>query len=741
MNVSNLAVRILLEAAQAASVPRDEVIAGLGLEEALDAPLGRIRWDTFVTIMDRIFDCVGRDPERLRVVGGHMVLAPSFEPVKIIARSLVSMRTLYEMGNKWVSRALIPLVPLTVEFPSEHRVVFRGAVPEPYAGSAPLFWLFEGCMREVPRQLGLPCAVIEQSTITPRTIDTRIAYPGSMSLVGRAIKSVRAVFSVHRTLQVLERQRGEFERGLEAMQRGSDELRGVLDQLPDLLVVHRDGSILWANRAALQEFGYAAPDEIVGWSLLSLIDEPSVPVARARLLCPPGEVAAPVEVKARHRDGTLLTLELLRPQVVVFGGAPAGLAVARDVRERVRMQQQLILSDRLASLGVLAASVAHEINNPLACALGGLESVSAALDDQTNPRLNEALDVMGEGMDRVRRIVRDLRTLGQSDDARVTAVDPNAALESTLTLVAKRLAGRARVERDYQDVPPVCANPARLGQVLLNIVLNAIDAIPEGAPADNVVRLATGHGAEGCVFLEISDSGPGIPADVLGHIFDPFFTTKAAGQGTGLGLTICQRIVNELGGKISATSALGGGTTLRVVLPVAEGSIPSDSVSVLPVPAAARGREETRGLPRPRVLLVDDEVRLLGVLSMALGSYDVTTVSSVEEALERIAEEAYDVVVSDVMLPGLGGVDFFVEVERSWPELRDHFVFMTGGPHGQEIRNQIASTQRPCLEKPFRAEELIEVIETILRQTPRRPFRSHSILIAVGPEARRSGNT
>jgi two-component system cell cycle sensor histidine kinase/response regulator CckA len=582
-----------------------------------------------------------------------------------------------------------------------------------------------------------------------------------MSFVGRAIKSLRAVFSAHRTLQVLERQRGEFVRGLEAIQRGSDELRGVLDQLPDLLVIHRDGTILWANRAVLQEFGYDAPDEIVGKSLLSLIDEPSVPAARARLLRPPGEVAAPVEVQARHRDGTLLTLELLRPQVVVFGGAPAGLAVARDVRERVRMQEQLILSDRLASLGVLAASVAHEINNPLACALGGLESASSALEGQTIRGLNETLEVVREGMDRVRRIVRDLRMLGQSDDARVVAVDPNAALESTLTLVAKRLAGRARIERDYQTVPPVRANQARLGQVLLNILLNAIDAIPEGAHADNVIRLATGWNAEGQVFLEISDSGQGIPPDVLGHIFDPFFTTKATGQGTGLGLTICHRIVNDLGGKISATSALGVGTTLRVALPVMDALTPStdgeegqtsDGVPLPPVPYAAGAKEERRWSQTPRVLLVDDEKRLLDVLRMALASYEVTTASSVEEALGRIAEEAYDVVVSDVTMPGRGGVDLFAEVEQAKPLLRDRFVFMTGGPHRQGTRDQIASSHRPCLEKPFHGEELIQVIETVLRDAQIRPVPSHSILVTAGqgqgvestgsdPEVRRPGRT
>jgi CheY-like chemotaxis protein len=387
--------------------------------------------------------------------------------------------------------------------------------------------------------------------------------------------------------------------------------------------------------------------------------------------------------------------------------------VARDVRERVRMQQQLILSDRLASLGVLAASVAHEINNPLACAIGGLESASATLEGHTGPRAKEALEVAAEGMERVRRIVNDLRTLGRGDDTRAVAVDPNAALESTLTLVTKRIARRARIERVYREVPPVRASPARLGQVILNILLNAIDAIPEGAPADHVISLATDSDAQGRVLLEISDSGAGIPSDSLDRIFDPFFTTKADGQGTGLGLTICHRIVSELGGTISVTSSPGSGTHVRIALPAAPGAVSRvkepDRKDAFPASPIARAGKA------PRILIVDDERRLLSVLRMALETYDVTTASSVQEALGRIAEEAYDVVVSDIMMPGGGGIDLFAEVEQSRPELRDRFVFMTGGSLAEETREHIVRSRRPCLEKPFRGEALIEVIEAVLR--------------------------
>jgi DNA-binding NtrC family response regulator len=148
----------------------------------------------------------------------------------------------------------------------------------------------------------------------------------------------------------------------------------------------------------------------------------------------------------------------------------------------------------------------------------------------------------------------------------------------------------------------------------------------------------------------------------------------------------------------------------------------SPPASYAPVP-------RTKDDETPRVLLVDDEKRLLGVLRMALASYDVTTASSVDEALERIAEGDYDVVVSDVMMPGRSGVDLFAEVEQLRPELRDCFVFMTGGLQGRGTREQIASTQRPCIEKPFRGEELIEAIEAVLRDAQQRPVPAHSMLV------------
>jgi PAS domain S-box-containing protein len=719
MDVSHRAVRNIIDAAEASSLPVDEILFGLGLEEALIARK-RIRWDVLVTILNRIFECLGQDCERMRDLGAAMVRTPSFDHLQVLARSLLSVRMLHEIGTKWMAPAFFPHMPLSVEFPAEGRVVFRGSIPDRYTGCAPFFWLFEGCMREIPRLLGLPPAVLEQSTVTSHTLETQFAYTSSKSLPEQAVKVLRAAFSIPRAIRELERHRGEFETGLEAMRRGTDELMGVLDQLPDLLVIHRDGSILWGNRALIEVFGFDGQDEVVGKPLLSLFDETSVPVARARLLGPSGEVVPALEVQARRRDGALLTLELTRPQVVLFGGAPAGLAVARDVGERVRMQRQLIVSDRLASLGVLAAGVAHEINNPLACALGGLEVANMELAGRETPRLCEALEVMGEGMDRVRTIVRDLRTLGQSDDAQVIAVDVNAALESTITLVAKTLARRARVERDYRSVPHARANPARLGQVLLNLVLNAIDAIPVGAPGDNIIRIETSRDAEGRVVIEISDSGPGIPSDVLGRMFDPFFTTKPVGQGTGLGLAICHRIVTELGGKISVDSALGVGTTLRVALPAV------DTITKSPDDME---REKGIAAKKLRVLLVDDEQRILKILRMVLMRHHVTTATNVDEALARIAQEpAFDVVVSDVMMPGRSGVDFFAALQKLEPELCDRFLFITAGALGSDTTLEIARTKRPCLDKPFNGKELQVAIEAILRDARPRAVPSHSIV-------------
>ena len=272
---------------------------------------------------------------------------------------------------------------------------------------------------------------------------------------------------------------------------------------------------------------------------------------------PIGAVKTTQEIRFVRKDGAVIVCELAPATEVEFEGAPARLLVGRDVTERKRLQDQLRLSERMAALGVLAAGVAHEINNPLSFAHMSVYAASEALTDPSEAaraRAREALATAREGIERVRTIVGDLRTLSRADDDAVEEVDVHAVLDSTLGLAAAEVRARARVVRDYGNLPLVAGNRARLGQVFLNLLLNAADAMPATGSADGEIRLRTSVDGDGRIVVEVSDNGDGIAPDVLPRIFDPFFTTTSAGTGTGLGLSICHRIVTSLGGEISVQS-------------------------------------------------------------------------------------------------------------------------------------------------------------------------------------------
>jgi signal transduction histidine kinase len=226
----------------------------------------------------------------------------------------------------------------------------------------------------------------------------------------------------------------------------------------------------------------------------------------------------------------------------------------------------------MASIGMLAAGVAHEVNNPLAYVLNNVEIAMkqlAPLGEATRQG-REALGVALEGVDRIRTIVRDLLALSRVNDVPIGPIDVPVVVESTLALARKEIAERAQLVYEHEPVALSRGTVARLGQVLLNLVANALEAMPEGARVTNELRVVVRPSAFGGAIVEVSDNGVGIPAEHCPRLFDPFFTTKAPGLGTGLGLSITQRLVSEMGGELSFESVVKRGSTFRVTLPPAD---------------------------------------------------------------------------------------------------------------------------------------------------------------------------
>jgi signal transduction histidine kinase len=246
--------------------------------------------------------------------------------------------------------------------------------------------------------------------------------------------------------------------------------------------------------------------------------------------------------------------------------------LTHEVAERERMQNKLLLADRMVSLGTLAAGVAHEINNPLAYTIANLEYIGESLRELD--RIPSAVDVPGvraalkdavEGAERVRRIVKDMKTLSRVDDGKMAMVDVEQALDASVNMAARDLRHKARIVKEYARVGFARANEGQLVQVFVNLLVNASHAIA-GSSSDNEVRIATSLDGEGRIAIEIADTGSGIPDEVLPRIFDPFFTTKPIGVGTGLGLSICHSLLTGMGGQIEVTSKVGVGTRFRITL-------------------------------------------------------------------------------------------------------------------------------------------------------------------------------
>jgi PAS domain S-box-containing protein len=417
--------------------------------------------------------------------------------------------------------------------------------------------------------------------------------------------------------------------------------------------------------------------------------------------------------------------ELAAP-ILDDGALLGGVLVLRDVSERQRMQKQVGLGERLASLGTLAAGMCHEINNPLTFIMANAQFLESAIDgwqrqlreqgsfelaDRTW-KARQALDDLREGAERIRRIIADLSVFGRPLDEPCSPTDVRACVEWALRVSAAQTRTRARVIKDVKPVPPVNATETRLSQVLVNLLINAAHAVPEGDAERQTIRVATDVDEHGRVVLSVEDSGGGIPPEILPHIFDPFFTTKLDGIGSGLGLATCHGIVQSLGGEIRVFSRFGEGSRFEVLLPPAPDS-GGDLLTADPEPA-----RPPQQLGRGRILVVDDEPRLLRTVQGLLeAQHDVVAVTDARDALGLIVGGArFDLVLCDVMMPGWGGMDLYQRVVELGLPLAGRFVFVTGGAFTARARSFLASTSNALLQKPFDPPALQAVIARALHR-------------------------
>jgi PAS domain S-box-containing protein len=407
-----------------------------------------------------------------------------------------------------------------------------------------------------------------------------------------------------------------------------------------------------------------------------------------------------------REDGTVRWLHCRGVLAQAADGTPTVVAgSSQDVTDQKMLEAKLLLSDRLASIGTMASGIAHEINNPLAYVATNLEVLERQLAASAPPsRLREALDAARHGSDRVREIVRGLKSFARPEDECLAPVPLPRVLDFAVRIVSREIEPRARLVQDIEaGVGLVLATEARLTQVFVNLLVNAAHAIERGTLEQNEIHIRLGRTPDGRACVEIRDTGSGISDGNLERIFDPFFTTKPVGIGTGLGLAICKSIVDDIGGEIQVESKVGAGSTFRVVLPVVEDE------AILPTPRpepVLDGDGKTSRLRR--VLIVDDEDRYAKSLELLLASdYEVALAKDGKRALDLFSSgERFDVILCDLMMPRMTGMDLHEALAELAPDQRGRMVFLTGGATNELARAFLARPDIKHLEKPLELPKL-----------------------------------
>ncbi len=520
----------------------------------------------------------------------------------------------------------------------------------------------------------------------------------------------------------------ERKRTEEALLRSERSFRKLIERAPESICVHRDRRFIYVNPAMLAALRYEKASDLIGRPVLDVIHPDDRDKVRERVQSVPanGQPVPPMEMRSLRRDGTSYDSETVA-LTLDFDGAPSVLVMGRDITERKQMQAQLLQNDRMVVMGTLAAGVGHEINNPLTYVLSNLSLAGEEVErlsqecEQGAPelagergwrsRLRELREMLTEawtGAERVRTIVRDLKIFSRQGEERREPVDVQEVLKVSIKMSFHELRSRARLVKHYESVPSVYADSSRLGQVFLNLLVNAAQAIPEGNAQGSEITVRVRRDGLDRVAVEVSDTGVGIRPEVLPRIFEPFFTTKSVGSGTGLGLSICHGIIQSLGGEISVRSELGRGSTFTVLLPTV--AVASSSAEPTPVPVG-RGRGA-------QVLVIDDEPGVGRALARMLGGqHQATVVDSGQEALERLLSGVpFDVIFCDLMMPGLSGMDLYERMQELRPGLAGRFIFMTGGAFTPRARGFLERIPNGWIEKPFEPQQIVRLLGRVLRE-------------------------
>ncbi len=472
-------------------------------------------------------------------------------------------------------------------------------------------------------------------------------------------------------------------------------LSRILDLIRECVIVaDSTGHIVYVSKAAERVLGFL-PDDLIDrhFSILGLHLRPAQETAEKTMAF-------------RRKDGEIVSLSVASHTIAsVSGREPYLVSVLRDATAEWRLKEQLLQSEKMSALGQLVSGVAHDLNNPLTSITGYAQLLSAQNSD---PRFRRALEVIASESMRASRIVKNLLTFARKTPPERTLLGLNGLVLKTLELkVHDFQMNRITVHTDLEpDLPLTLLDFHQIQQVLLNLLINAEQAM-RSQKDSGTLRIVTRRGGIG-IQIRVEDDGPGIPDAVLQKIFEPFYTTKPIGVGTGLGLAICHGIISEHGGTIAAQNNPEGGARFVIELPVLS---PREEPAV----AVWAGGTVKPASRRRDVLVVDDDPAIQDMLVafLTFDGHKVDTATSAEVALQKLRARRYDLLLTDLRLGGMTGIEFYKHLHEHDREMAGRVVFITGDMVNPETLEFLDSVKNSCLSKPFALDDLRGVLERL----------------------------
>jgi len=517
----------------------------------------------------------------------------------------------------------------------------------------------------------------------------------------------------------------ERKRVLEALRQSEERYRLLFDRNPVPMWLYDAETLRFVavNETAVRNYGYTE-EEFLGMRIAQIRPEEDLARFIENVRSTHDEPLTVAEWRHRRKDGTIIHVEVMsRP--LMFNGRSARLVMAADITEKKQLQEQFLRAQRLESLGMLASGIAHDLNNMLAPILFAGPLLRTSVSSARDLRILETLEKSAE---RGSGLVRQILAFAQGTSAAPRITQLKHIARDVVSIVEASFPKNIILEQHIaSNAWPVQANPTQIHQILLNLCVNARDAMPQGGTlsirvgnrhleSDEAAAIPEGRAGDWLV-LEVADTGTGIPADILPHIWDSFFTTKAPGKGTGLGLATVRSIVTAHMGFVSLETAVGKGTTFRIFLPASRDHETKGNESGAPFPPPAAIREEL-------ILVVDDDASVREIIAAVLAQHDYRVVTCADgvEAIVNYNAKSRDIalVITDVDMPNLGGAILAATLRRLNPQLR--IIAMSGLSSAGVARDDVEEIKRIAvafLPKPFSATDLLAVVHRVLHPEPK----------------------